>query len=171
MRTAPEATQTDEMPWLQAVLTGRIPLGAAMQLTVARLDRTGVELRAPLAPNLNDKGTAFGGALASMLILAGWSLPRLLLRRAGLAAELVIGRCELRFLEPVRGEFSARCTWPGSGEQQQFIDHLNRTGRSRLLLSPEITVGDRVAAKLEARYAALRTPTLQESKRDEPVHV
>ncbi|HMB40044.1 MAG TPA: YiiD C-terminal domain-containing protein [Wenzhouxiangellaceae bacterium] len=149
----------DEREWLTDVLTRKIPLGGAMQMTIARLDDKGIELHAPLAPSINDKGTAFGGALVSQMILAGWSLPRLLLRRAKLDADLVIGRCEVRFLKPVEGDFGVRCDWPEAASLEAFIDQVRGRGRGKLELAPECVIDSEVAATLAARYAALENPT------------
>jgi len=154
--TAPSAAPgPGERDWLAAVLTREIPLGGAMRLDIARLDEGGIELRAPLAPNVNDKGTAFGGALVSLMILAGWSLPRLLLRREGLAADLVIGRCEVRFAQPVTGDFSAVCDWPDPAACARFVARLREVGRGRLDLAPRMIAGGELAADLRARYAGL----------------
>ncbi len=144
-----------EVAWLEQILTQKIPLGAAMTLSVSRLDREGIVLAAPLKPNVNDKGSAFGGALASIMILAGWSLPRLLLYRHGLEADLVIGRCAMRFIAPVQGDFSAHCRWPQAAEQAGFVQQLQDNPRARLALAPELVYQGRVVATLEARYSAL----------------
>lgn len=148
-----------EREWLSSVLTGTIPLGQAMGLEITRLDDSGISLGLPLAPNVNDKGTAFGGAMASAMILAGWSLPRLLLRRAGISADLVIGRCELRFLEPVGAAFQVHCNWPEADQCQQFLVELTSHGRGRLDLTPWVEHEDREAATLSARYTALAKST------------
>ncbi|WP_376696311.1 YiiD C-terminal domain-containing protein [Wenzhouxiangella sp. EGI_FJ10305] len=147
--------EIDEAAWLERTLTDDIPLGGAMKLTVSQLDETGVELTLPLAPSINDKGTAFGGALASAMILAGWSLPRLLLRRAGIDADLVIGRCDIRFVAPVGQSFRAACRWPDEAATQGFLVRLRERGRASLVLEPELRVGNEVAATLSAKYAAL----------------
>lgn len=144
-----------EREWLADVLTRKIPLGGAMKLEIARLDEQGIELHAPLAPNVNDKGTAFGGALVSLMILAGWSLPRLLLRRTGFDADLVIGRCEVRFIKPVESGFAVRCGWPDAEALDRFLEHARVRGRGKLELAPEAVAGAEVAATLSARYAAL----------------
>lgn len=148
----------DEREWLIDVLTRRIPLGGAMQMTISRLDEQGIALHAPLAPSVNDKGTAFGGAIVSQMILAGWSLPRLLLRRAGIQADLVIGRCEVRFLKPVGGDFGVRCDWPEAASLETFIDQVRARGRGKLELAPECVIDSEVAATLAARYAGLGKP-------------
>ncbi len=41
-----------------------------------------VVLRAPLAPNANHKGTAFGGSLYSLAVLTGWAWAHALSRDA-----------------------------------------------------------------------------------------
>ena len=152
-------SKSEELNWLTDTLTRQIPLGGAMGLEIARLDDAGIELAAPLAPNVNDKGTAFGGAMVSLMILAGWSLPRLILRRAGMKAELVIGRCEVRFLAPVGGDFRAECQWPESDAIEAFLDGVRSRGKGRLEMTPEIVAGgETVAARLQARYAGLVTP-------------
>lgn len=157
---SPEMTNPEELDWLTDTLTRQIPLGNAMGLEIARLDDAGIELAVPLAPNVNDKGTAFGGALVSLMILAGWSLPRLVLKRADLKAELVIGRCEVRFLAPVAGDFRAVCHWPEPDAVEAFLDGLRSRGKGRLEMAPEIVAdGDTVAARLQARYAGLVVPS------------
>jgi thioesterase domain-containing protein len=145
----------EEKRWLADTLTRQIPLGGAMGLTIERLDDDGLVLDLPLAPNINDKGTAFGGAMSSALILAGWSLPRLILRREQRSADLVIGRCDLRFLAPVKSGFQAVARWPAQGAIEAFLARLDERGKAALEMAPEIRAGETVAASLNARYAAL----------------
>lgn len=146
---------TEEIQWLTHTLTHKIPMGRAMKLSIDVLNEHEIRLQAPLEPNVNDKGTAFGGALTSMMILAGWSLPRLLLHRHNLTAELVIGRCEVRFLKPVRQAFTASCAWPEPSAIETFVHGLREQGKGRIELAPEIRAGQELAARLSARYAAI----------------
>ena len=147
----------EEQQWLEPLLLDSIPMARYMTLRVGRLDADGIRLDFPLAPSVNDKGPAFGGALASAMILAGWSLPRLLLRREGLKAELVIGRCELSFLRPVHGPYQAACDWPEPAEQEALLAATAERGKGRLDLAIRATANGEVAASLSARYAALVT--------------
>lgn len=156
----------DEKAWLQDMLTRRIPLGGAMGLSISRLDADGLCLDLPLGPNINDKGTAFGGAMSSALLLAGWSLPRLLLKRAGLEGELVVARCETRFIAPVHGDFQVICDWPAEQDCERFIGDFRAQGRGRLALEPRVEVDKEVTATLSARYAALqKSPNDRGAKR------
>ncbi len=147
----------DERSWLEELLRSRIPLAETMELSIESLDATGIRLHFPLAPSINDKGSAFGGALASAMILAGWSLPRLLLLRGDISAELVIGRCELKFVKPVYGAYTASCPWPDQADTQVFLDGIAHDGKGRLDQVVTITTDGEVAASLQARYAALTT--------------
>ncbi len=147
-----------ERQWLEPLLRTKIPLAGTMDLRIGRLDEHGIRLDFPLAPSVNDKGTAFGGALASAMILAGWALPRLLLRREALTAELVIGRCELRFLAPIYSGYSAVCHWPEAPVVAEFLAQARDSGKGRLDLQAGIQAEGRLAASLQARYAALITP-------------
>ncbi len=144
-----------EREWLEPLLRAHIPLAGTMDLRVGVLDETGIRLDFPLAPSVNDKGTAFGGAMASAMILAGWSLPRLLLKRHDLQAELVIGRCELKFLAPVRSAYSAVCRWPAESALADFLSGLRERNKGRLDLCAEIQADGQTTAALQARYAAL----------------
>ncbi len=146
---------TDEKTWLQATLTDKIPMARAMGVQIERLDDIGLCISLPLAPNINDKGTAFGGAMSSAMILAGWSLPRLLLRRAGVVADLVIGRCEVRFLAPVDGPFQTLCLWPDETACKAFLADVQAGRRGRLALEPHILHNNQQCATLAARYTAL----------------
>ena len=73
---------TDPGAFLQW-LKESIPLAAAMQIEALQFDGQQLEMRVPLAANVNDKGTGFGGSIAALATLAGWSLTTLYLRRQG----------------------------------------------------------------------------------------
>src|SRR6185437_5175561 len=86
---------------LEREILEHIPLARAMQLRVPRYSGDELEMTAPLAPNINDKGCAFGGSMASLLTLAGWGLIELGLRTAGLDCDIYVGDSQLRYREPV----------------------------------------------------------------------
>ena len=52
---------------LQRYLHERIPLARAMEVEVRALASDGVELGAPLAPNINHRDTVFGGSASDRL--------------------------------------------------------------------------------------------------------
>ena len=75
---------------VNAYLARHVPITQAMGIRLRSFDAAGVTMTAPLKPNINDKGIAFGGTLASILALSGWALADLVLREAGEAADVLI---------------------------------------------------------------------------------
>ena len=68
---------------LNEYLSRHVPLFQAMQARLDRCDETGLSMSAPLAPNINDKGIAFGGSMAAIASLTGWALTRATLKEHG----------------------------------------------------------------------------------------
>ena len=100
---------------LERALREGIPLARAIDLRVADYDGNRLALSAPLAPNVNDKGCAFGGSMSSLLTLAAWGLVNLKLAEAGLAADVYVQDAQLSYLAPVWGELVAEATARDAG--------------------------------------------------------
>ena len=134
-----------------------IPLVAAMQARVVACGDGGIELRAPLAPNRNHRGTAFGGSLAVLGIAAGWALVEQGLREAGIKARVVIQKSECEYFEPVAEEFSAAGTLP-AGEWPQFLDTLRKRGKARIAVESELrSAGRRPAVRHRGTFVAIES--------------
>ena len=71
------------LPHLDAHYQGMPPV-AAMQVSIAGFDGDCLRLDAPLDRNVNDKGCAFGGSLASLMTLAAWGVVTLRVQGAGM---------------------------------------------------------------------------------------
>src|SRR5699024_9824089 len=69
---------------LETRMRNDIPLTRAIDLRVRHADADTLILAAPLAPNINDKGCAFGGSLVSLMTIAGWAHVVLALEARGL---------------------------------------------------------------------------------------
>ena len=150
---------------LQQEILQDIPLARAMQLRIAASDDNQLTLAAPLAPNINDKGCAFGGSLASLLTLAGWSLMVLRLRAAGEDCDVFVQDSQLRYLAPVWGDLCATAQIVDGESWQAFFNALNSRGKGRLRVAASVPAADGTpATTLEARFVALRRkPTKQQA--------
>ena len=84
-----------------------MPPVAAMQVSIAGYDGTRLRLHAPLARNVNDKGCAFGGSLASLMTLASWGLVALRVQAAGLEADVFVADSQVRYLAPLFADLEA----------------------------------------------------------------
>ncbi len=75
---------------LAAILREGIPLTGFMQVAIDHCDADQLRLIAPYEPNRNHKGAAFGGSLAALAVVTGWSVLELACRERGADAEVVI---------------------------------------------------------------------------------
>lgn len=139
---------------LQSDILQHIPLARAMDLTVTRYDGAELEMRAPLAPNINDKGCAFGGSMASLLTLAGWGLIELGLRAEALDCDLYIGDSQLRYREPVWGELCGVARFGEGSTLDALVASLRARGKGHADVVCEIAGDAQVAAILTARFFA-----------------
>jgi len=139
---------------LERTLHTEIPLARAMGVTVAQFGVMGLTLRAPLAPNINHKSTAFGGSLATLATLAGWGLLQLLLREHS-PVTVVIQESRIQYLRPVAEDLQATCAMPLAGELERFLRNLTRKGMARIELEVLIPAGNETAVKFHGRFVAL----------------
>jgi len=143
---------------LETHILEHIPLARAMQLRVPRYTGDELEMTAPLAPNINDKGCAFGGSMASLLTLAGWGLIELGLRAEGFDCDIYVGDSRVRYQEPVWGELRGVARFPESGALTGLVEALRARGKGHADVMCEIAGTQRAAATLSARFfAKLRT--------------
>lgn len=141
---------------LERELLVDIPLSRAMALHIAAWDGDVLEMQAPLAPNINDKGCAFGGSLASVMTLAGWALVRLAVDAAGLPSDIYVQDSTIRYLAPVWGDLRAQARLDTDDSFTGFLDALRARGKARLTVQVVVAAEDGSAATtLSARFVAL----------------
>lgn len=140
---------------LETYLYERIPLSAAMQVSVAEATLAHVRLRAPLEPNLNHAGTAFGGSIATLATLAGWSVMRLLTDHIQPTPRLVIHRSQIEYTAPITGAFEAHASAPSRAECEKFLQQLSLKGKARLCLEVRVTCNNMPGALLKGDFVAM----------------
>ncbi len=134
-----------------------MPPARALQPRIDGYVQGRLRLHAPLAPNVNDKGTAFGGSLASMMTLAAWALTELQVDAAGLDAEVYVADSQLRYLSPLRDELRTEAWLDAAGDGwDRFLATLRGRGRARATLAAHVLsqAGEPVA-QASARYVAI----------------
>lgn len=140
---------------LERHILDTIPLAQAMALRVDRYEHGALWLRAPLAPNRNDKGCAFGGSLTSLLTLAGWGSAVLALGAAGDGAEIYVQDSAVRYLAPV-WEDIAVVAHLLDDDVDGFPQTYTARGRARASVNAECRLADgTLAATLSARFVAI----------------
>ena len=121
-----------------------------------------VVLEAPLGPNVNHRSTAFGGSVAALAILAGWTLTDLRLRRDGIGARTVIQTSSVRFDAPIEGPFLASCGPVDPDGWARLCRALERRGRGRIKIQVEIRAAGELAGVFEGAYVALAASDTEE---------
>lgn len=147
-------THQQEISRLQNLFDEQIPLAGAMHVRVANWDGVRLILEAPLAPNLNHHGTAFGGSLYTLGLLAGWGTLMLSLWNAGRTADVVVQHGHADYRVPVNQPLRASCTIADESRWQRFMRRLDRRGRARLDLVSDIGTDESAAFTLELRFVA-----------------
>jgi thioesterase domain-containing protein len=144
-----------EQKLLEELISREIPLAGAMGVTVAASAGTATVLRAPLGPNRNHLGTAFGGSLSTILILACYARLYGELVARNLPGHVVITEGHTEFLLPVGEDIEAVCPAPAGPDLEQFIEAFSRRGRGRLNLTATITTGAGLACRFSGEFVAV----------------
>jgi len=135
-----------------------IPLAGFMGLEAVAADDRSLTLRAPLAPNVNDKGTAFAGSLASLSTVTGWALLMLWAHERLGPCLVAVSHSELRYRHPVMQDFTATATLPDDEALTQLCHRIASHGRGRVTLSIRLDGGEAGAVTQTATYAVWPAP-------------
>jgi len=148
---------SDQAQRLIRFIRDEIPLARAMDLQLGDHDLDTLSLHAPLAPNVNDKGCAFGGSLVSLMTLSGWALVELALRRQQLDCDVFVAESGVRYLAPLWRDFRAEARLADEADWSTFFDTLAARGRARISVDCVVPGEDgQPAATLAARFVAKR---------------
>ncbi len=137
---------------LGAVLRDAMPVAGRLGVEVVDYRDGRLTLRAPLALNLNDKGTAFAGSLAMVATLAGWSLVWLLLRERGIAGDIVLQDSSVKYLRPVTSDFAAEASHPDDDTLRALYRTIERRGKGRLKLTISLSDLEGIKVVFTGRY-------------------
>lgn len=129
----------------------------ALGLHLIEQDTQHLVLGAPLALNLNDKGNAFGGSLASAMTLAGWALMTARLTDAGHAADVYVQTSQIRYLAPLYEDIRAEARLGPGQDWETVLAIFAARGKVRAWIEAEVReAGGRLCCCLEAAFVALR---------------
>jgi thioesterase domain-containing protein len=143
--------------YLQQRIVAEFALARHLGVVVESADDSGLILTAPLAPNANHKGTAFGGSLFSLAVLTGWAWLTRYLACCDIAADAVIQESSMHYLLPVQGTMRASLMAPARLQTEKFRKMLQKARRGRIELSVQIHEDDILATRFEGAFvAALR---------------
>lgn len=138
---------------LETKLHKEIPLSQFMQVKVVHADQKHIELQAPLGPNHNHVGTAFGGSLATMMVLAAYCQLFKIINETG---HVLLKTSTMNYMHPVTGTLRAVCFAPTDEIVQKFQDTFSKKGKGRLVLTSQILLEDnRVACEMTGEFVGV----------------
>lgn len=142
----------DFLKWLKT----QIPLLEHLGIDQLEWDGQTLTVPTPLAPNVNDKGTGFGGSQAAIATVAGWCLTTLCLKERGLECDVVIADSHLQYLKPVASDFETCVTLPELSAADALAKRVEARGKGKLELVVEVLCKEQVCMRLEGVYVAIK---------------
>lgn len=140
---------------IERLIKEQMPLAKAMDVRVVRLDENHVELTCPLAPNHNHLGSAFGGSLSTLMILAAYCRLFYMIDDTG---HVLLKSSSYEFFTPVHEELKAVCQSPSLEAREAFLNAYRKKGRARLTLTSEILLKDgTIAARMIGEFVGRGT--------------
>lgn len=139
--------------YLQELLYEEIPLCHALQLNVESWEGHELNIKLPLAPNMNHLSSAFGGSLYCGAVLVGWGWLHLRLRELGITnGHIVIQGGHVSYPLPVLGDSMAVCAAPSEAAWNKFQTMFTRHRKGRLILNTAIRYDGKEAVLFEGQY-------------------
>lgn len=133
-----------------------MPVTQRLRVRLVGFQDGAARLRAPLAANINHRGTAFAGSLNAIATLAGWATVWLALRERNVAAHIVVQDSSVNYLRPVTSDFEAACRAPPQAAVEHLVASVTRRGKGRIELHVSVHDDDGEAVVFRGRYVALR---------------
>jgi thioesterase domain-containing protein len=147
-------SQLDTGP-VEAYLHEHIPLSRAMGVGVRSATHDRVVLSAPLEPNINHRGTVFGGSAGALAILAAWTLLHLRLTAEGHHVQLVVQRQAVSYEMPIQDCFLATSVLPGVDAWSRFTTTLRRRRRARIRTTSSLESNGQTVGRFEGDFVAV----------------
>jgi thioesterase domain-containing protein len=143
--------------YLRRRLHAEFPLARHIGIEVEFAADDGLVLSAPIEPNANHNGSAFGGSQFCIAVLTGWAWATRYLAARQVAADAVIQESNIRYLAPAYGPLRAILQPPLPEAVDKFRRMLRRAGRGRIRLNVEVHDG----AKLVTRFRGVFAVTIR----------
>ncbi|MCG3716013.1 thioesterase domain-containing protein [Aliarcobacter butzleri] len=138
---------------LENKLHNEIPLTKFMDLKITKYDEKELITIAPLNKNINDKGTAFGGSLATLTIISGWSICWLISKELEINSEnIVVIKNEHSYRKPVTKELICHTKRPTKDEIENLKNKLLLKKSASIKISSQIIEDDEICVDFTGYY-------------------
>lgn len=119
---------------LQDFIYEQIPLSQHLGVKIRKIDNLGAEVTAPLDPNRNHMGTAFGGSLQAILVLSAYAWLFQIMKQHGFQCHVILQESHFEFLAPVKADIVAVCKAPNENQLNKFLNTFTKKQKARITL-------------------------------------
>lgn len=138
---------------LENKLHNEIPLTKFMDLKITKHDEKELITIAPLNKNINDKDTAFGGSLATLTIISGWSICWLISKELEINSEnIVVIKNEHSYRKPVTKELICHKKRPTKDEIENLKNKLLLKKSASIKISSQIIEDGEICVDFTGYY-------------------
>lgn len=159
-RLMPSSSRTETaLEELEHLIREKMPITEHLEFSLGTDEEGRLRASAPLQPNANHMGTAFGGSLSMLATVTGWAMMHQVVQDAvedmKRRVEVMIQESDIEYLQPVCENISVICEPPDEDAVDRFQQMLDRWGRARLELKCRIDAAGERAVTFMGRYVAL----------------
>lgn len=138
---------------LEKKLHNEIPLTKFMNLEISDYTNSHLITKAPLDVNINDKGTAFGGSLATITIISAWGLSWLISKELGFnSSNIVVIKNEHSYKKPVTKDIVCYTLKPSKEDILLLKEKLQSKKSASIKINSEIIENNEVCVKFQGYY-------------------
>jgi thioesterase domain-containing protein len=140
---------------LTTLLHKDIPITKQMGSSIIHVDEHTCIAEVELEPNLNHKGTAFGGSIYSCCALASYGLFLNGLRHHGsMTNNIVIAEGEIKYVLPVTDDFEVKAEWHSDRDRKKFFETLKSKKKARTHVTAKVVCQGDVCAEFKGLFVA-----------------
>ena len=144
---------------LERLIVEEMPITEHLEFSLATDEQGRLRASAPLQPNANHMGSAFGGSLSMLATLTGWAMTHQVVQDAmedmRRRVEVIIQESDIEYMRPIYENISVICERPDEDALERFQNMLDRWGRARIDLKCKIDAAGERAVTFIGRYVAL----------------
>lgn len=143
----------------QSTLYQNIPLVNQMQLQLLSISDNELSASAPIAPNINDKSTVFGGSSAALMTISGWTLIKYHLESHQLKHDVVIHKAQTNWKQAQYDDLIIQVKTRKLINWHELIEQLNRKNRTTKVTIEchVLNQANQVCSVMSADYVILKS--------------
>jgi thioesterase domain-containing protein len=143
----------DEEELTQYILEN-IPILNSVSLSVSDLTENSIKLTAPLYENRNHYGSAFGGSIATVGIVAGWAILTYKIKEEKVPTTLVIKNSHTEYKRPVKDEFYAEVIIDNT-DWQKLKNKFSEKGKAGIEVTSKIISNGEICTEQKSVYVCI----------------